>query len=53
MNRPKLKVGIAGLGRLGKRHAAMLARQVPGAELRRHRRQATIDAEGRIVPAAS
>ena len=33
MNRPKLTVGIAGLGRLGKRHAAMLARQVPGAEL--------------------
>jgi myo-inositol 2-dehydrogenase/D-chiro-inositol 1-dehydrogenase len=28
-----LKVGIAGLGRLGRRHATMLARQVPGAEL--------------------
>ena len=27
--------------------------QVPGAELRALRRQATIDAEGRIVPAAS
>jgi lipoyl synthase len=27
--------------------------QVPGAELRRARRQATIDAQGRIIPAAS
>jgi lipoic acid synthetase len=27
--------------------------QVPGAELRRLRRQATVDAEGRVVPAAS
>ena len=28
-----LRVGIAGLGRLGRRHATMLARQVAGAEL--------------------
>ena len=28
-----LRVGIAGLGRLGRRHAAMLARRVAGAEL--------------------
>lgn len=33
MNRGTLKVGIAGLGRLGRRHAAMLARRVAGAEL--------------------
>jgi len=33
VNQGKLKVGIAGLGRLGRRHAAMLARQVAGAEL--------------------
>jgi myo-inositol 2-dehydrogenase/D-chiro-inositol 1-dehydrogenase len=33
MHRGKLNVGIAGLGRLGKRHATMLARQVAGAEL--------------------
>ena len=33
MHRGKLNVGIAGLGRLGKRHATMLAHQVAGAEL--------------------
>ncbi len=33
MHRGKLNVGIAGLGRLGNRHATMLARQVAGAEL--------------------
>ena len=33
MNPTRLQVGIAGLGRLGRRHAAMLARQVAGAEL--------------------
>ncbi|HYQ99615.1 MAG TPA: Gfo/Idh/MocA family oxidoreductase [Casimicrobiaceae bacterium] len=33
MGSTALRVGIAGLGRLGKRHATMLARQVPGAEL--------------------
>ncbi len=30
---PALKVGIAGLGRLGKRHAQQLARHTPGARL--------------------
>ncbi len=29
----RLRVGIAGLGRLGRRHATMLARQIAGAEL--------------------
>jgi myo-inositol 2-dehydrogenase/D-chiro-inositol 1-dehydrogenase len=33
MTGPSLRVGIAGLGRLGRRHATMLAHQVPGAEL--------------------
>ena len=33
MNPARLQVGIAGLGRLGKRHATMLARQVAAAEL--------------------
>lgn len=33
MGSTALRVGIAGLGRLGKRHATMLARQVPAAEL--------------------
>lgn len=33
MTATPLDVGIAGLGRLGKRHATMLARQVPGARL--------------------
>ena len=33
MNGPSLRVGIAGLGRLGRRHATMLAQQVAGAEL--------------------
>jgi myo-inositol 2-dehydrogenase/D-chiro-inositol 1-dehydrogenase len=33
MNPTRLRAGIAGLGRLGKRHATMLARQVAGAEL--------------------
>ena len=33
MHRGKLKIGIAGLGRLGKRHATMLTHQVAGAEL--------------------
>ena len=33
MTESRLRVGIAGLGRLGKRHATMLARQVAGAEL--------------------
>ena len=33
MTVPRLRVGIAGLGRLGRRHAAMLARHVGGAEL--------------------
>jgi myo-inositol 2-dehydrogenase/D-chiro-inositol 1-dehydrogenase len=33
MTQGKLAVGIAGLGRLGKRHAAMLAREVSGAQL--------------------
>jgi len=33
MTAPSVRVGIAGLGRLGKRHAAMLAHQVAGAEL--------------------
>ena len=28
-----LRIGIAGLGRLGKRHASILARRTPGAEL--------------------
>ena len=28
-----IKVGVVGLGRLGKRHAANLASRVPGAEL--------------------
>ncbi|MEP7182492.1 MAG: Gfo/Idh/MocA family oxidoreductase [Betaproteobacteria bacterium] len=32
-NARRLKVGIAGLGRLGRRHAANLARRVPRAEL--------------------
>jgi myo-inositol 2-dehydrogenase / D-chiro-inositol 1-dehydrogenase len=31
--RPPLRVGIAGLGRLGKRHAEQLARRTPGAQL--------------------
>ena len=33
MTGTSLRVGIAGLGRLGRRHATMLARQVAGAEL--------------------
>ena len=33
MTRTPLRVGIAGLGRLGRRHATMLARQVAGGEL--------------------
>jgi len=33
MDRGKLNIGIAGLGRLGRRHATMLAHQVPGAHL--------------------
>jgi myo-inositol 2-dehydrogenase/D-chiro-inositol 1-dehydrogenase len=33
MSHASLNCGIAGLGRLGKRHATMLARQVPGATL--------------------
>jgi myo-inositol 2-dehydrogenase / D-chiro-inositol 1-dehydrogenase len=33
MTASSLRVGIAGLGRLGRRHATMLARQVAGAEL--------------------
>ena len=33
MTRSALRIGIAGLGRLGRRHATMLARQVAGAEL--------------------
>ena len=33
MTKSSLRVGIAGLGRLGKRHATMLARQVAGVEL--------------------
>jgi myo-inositol 2-dehydrogenase/D-chiro-inositol 1-dehydrogenase len=33
MNPTRLRAGIAGLGRLGKRHGTMLARQVAGAEL--------------------
>ena len=33
VNQGKLKVGIAGLGRMGRHHAANLARHVPGAEL--------------------
>ena len=33
MTQRPLQVGIAGLGRLGRRHAAMLGRQVAGAEL--------------------
>ncbi len=32
-SRPPLRVGIAGLGRLGQRHALQLARHTPGAEL--------------------
>ena len=31
--KPLLRVGIAGLGRLGKRHAEQLARRTPGAQL--------------------
>ncbi|WP_323018359.1 Gfo/Idh/MocA family oxidoreductase [Castellaniella sp.] len=34
-SRHPLRIGIAGLGRLGRRHALNLARHVPGAELRR------------------
>jgi len=33
MNPSPVRIGIAGLGRLGRRHATMLARQVAGAEL--------------------
>ena len=33
MNAPILNVGVAGLGRLGKRHAEQLARNTPGARL--------------------
>src|SRR5689334_10998312 len=33
MTKTPLRVGIAGLGRLGRRHATMLARQVGGGEL--------------------
>jgi myo-inositol 2-dehydrogenase/D-chiro-inositol 1-dehydrogenase len=33
MSAPRLKVGIAGLGRLGKRHAENLAQRVPRAQL--------------------
>ena len=33
MTGTRLRVGIAGLGRLGRRHATMLARQIAGAEL--------------------
>ena len=33
MTKSTLRIGIAGLGRLGKRHATMLAQQVAGAEL--------------------
>ena len=33
MSQPILHVGIAGLGRLGKRHAEQLARNTPGARL--------------------
>src|SRR6188474_1546657 len=33
MTAPNAKVGIVGLGRLGKRHAENLALRVPGAEL--------------------
>jgi myo-inositol 2-dehydrogenase / D-chiro-inositol 1-dehydrogenase len=33
MNTPLLNVGIAGLGRLGQRHALQLARRTPGARL--------------------
>jgi myo-inositol 2-dehydrogenase/D-chiro-inositol 1-dehydrogenase len=32
-DQPSIKVGIAGLGRLGKRHAEQLARHTPGARL--------------------
>src|ERR1700738_100627 len=32
-NRPPLRVGVVGLGRLGKRHARNLAYRVPGATL--------------------
>ena len=33
MNTPPLRVGIAGLGRMGRRHALTLARRTPGAVL--------------------
>lgn len=33
MTMPRLRVGIAGLGRMGRRHAENLARRVPNAEL--------------------
>ncbi len=33
MTSPRLRVGIAGLGRMGRRHAENLARRVPNAEL--------------------
>jgi myo-inositol 2-dehydrogenase / D-chiro-inositol 1-dehydrogenase len=33
MSQPTLNIGIAGLGRLGKRHAEQLARHTPGAQL--------------------
>ena len=33
MSGDRVRVGVVGLGRLGKRHAANLASRVPGAEL--------------------
>lgn len=33
LSKPRLRIGIAGLGRLGKRHAQNLAQRVPSAEL--------------------
>ena len=33
MSLPKLRIGIAGLGRLGQRHAINLVQRVPNAEV--------------------